>query len=129
MLSTYMRNLLLAWGFTTGSATRPTTWYLSLHTADPGLTGTSEVTIGTDSDYVRKAVTFAAPSGGQAANTGAITWTANAGATTYTVTHIGVWDALTTGNYLGGGELAVPETVVAGASLPLAIGRAIQALS
>jgi hypothetical protein len=129
MLSAYARDLLLAWMFTSGSATRPTTWFVSLHEADPGTTGADEVVVGTDADYVRQAVTFDTPSGGQADNTGALTWTADVAATTYSVTHIGVWDAATGGNFLVGGALAVPEEVVASASLVIGIGRAVAALS
>lgn len=45
----------------------------SLHTAFPGLTGTSEVTGGTPA-YARKAVSFAAPAGGSRALSAAVTF-------------------------------------------------------
>ena len=44
-ISTYAGNLVLDWLLSTAAATRPTTWSLSLHTADPGLTGTDEVLV------------------------------------------------------------------------------------
>jgi hypothetical protein len=126
--STYGGNLVLDWLLSNASVTRPTAWYVSLHTADPGLTGASEVTTGVDSDYVRKSVTFAAASALQKASDAAVTWTANAGATTYVVTHVGIWDAATTGNFLNYGALAVPETVVASGTFNLSIGRLIAAV-
>lgn len=129
MLSAFARNLLLDWMMTAGAVTRPTAWYISLHTGDPGTTGANEVLVATDASYVRKLAAFGAAAAGQSANTGALTWTANAAATTYVVTHIGVWDALTAGNFIIGGALAVPETVVASGSLVLGIGRGIAALT
>lgn len=127
--STYGGNLALDWLLSNASVTRPTAWYVSLHTADPGLTGASEVTTGVDSDYVRKSVTFAAASALQKPSDAAVTWTANAGATTYVVTHVGIWDAATTGNFLNYGALAVPETVVASGTFNLSIGRLIAAVT
>lgn len=58
----------------------------SLHTADPGTTGTAEVTGGT---YTRKAIGFGAASGGVLTATTNPTFDVPAGVT---VTHIGVWD-------------------------------------
>ena len=128
-ISTYAGNLVLDWLLSTATATRPTAWYLSLHTADPGLTGANEVVVGTDADYVRKAMTFAAAATLAKASNASATWTAASGATTYVVTHIGIWDAATAGNFLAGGQLAVAETVVASGTLNLASGRAIAAIS
>ena len=127
--STYGGNLVLDWLLSNASVTRPTAWYVSLHTADPGLTGASEVTTGVDSDYVRKSVTFAAASALQKASNVAATWTANAGATTYVVTHVGIWDAATAGNFLAYGAPGVPETVVASGTFNLSIGRLIAAVT
>lgn len=129
MLSTFSRNLLLNWLLTTGAAVRPTTWFISLHVGDPGKTGANELVIGTDASYVRKAAAFGAATLEVSATTGDLTWTAGAAATTYNVTHIGIWDALTAGNFILGGALAVPETVVASGSLVLGTGRCIAALT
>jgi len=129
MLSTFSRNLLLNWMLTAGVVTRPTAWHVSLHVGDPGKTGANELVIGTDANYVRKAAAFGAATLEVSATTGDLTWTAAAGATTYSVTHIGIWDALTGGNFILGGALAVPETVVASGSLVLGTGRCIAALT
>jgi len=128
-LSTFAGNLVLDWLLSTATATRPTAWYLSLHTGDPGLTGANELVVGTDADYVRKAITFAAAASLAKATDAGVTWTANAGATPYIVTHIGIWDALTAGNFLAYGALAVPEPVAAGGALNLAAGRVIATLA
>lgn len=65
--------------------------HVSLHTADPGSTGTSEVTGGSPA-YARKPITWAAASGGAVAeNTGTDpVFDVPAG----TVTHLGLWDDL-----------------------------------
>ena len=128
-ISTYAGNLVLDWLLSTASATRPTAWYLSLHVGNPGLTGTNELTTSTDSNYVRKAITFAAAASNSKATNASVTWTANSGATTYVVTHIGIWDALTAGNFLSYGALAVPETIVASGSFNLASGRGIASVT
>ena len=101
-LSTTAANLMLQWFLTTDSVTRPTAWYISLHTGDPGTTGANEVTTGVDADYVRQAITFATPAAKQALSNAAVSWTAAAGTAGYTVTHIGLWSAATTGTFYGG---------------------------
>lgn len=75
---------------------------ISLHTADPGSTGASEVTGGT---YARVATTWGAPSSGSSAGSEV---TLNVPAST-TVTHWGLWSAATGGTFLFGGALAAPE--------------------
>lgn len=129
MISDNARLLLLNWLLTTGAPTRPTAWYISLHTADPGTTGANELTVGTDASYTRQSAAFAAPASGQTSNTASQTWTAAANATTHVITHIGVWDALSAGNFILGGALTVPETRTASSSLVLAAGRGIARLT
>lgn len=70
--------------------------YLSLHSADPGTTGASEITGG---GYARQAITWGAASGGTATNTGALSFTVAAATT---VAYVGVWSAATTGTYYVG---------------------------
>lgn len=113
-LSNYAENLLLAWLLTAGAATRPTAWYVALHTGDPGEDGTAnEVTTGTDADYVRQAVTFDTPSGGQALSSNAPSWTVATGSSGYTVTHASVWTASTSGSCLLKGQLLAARALVA----------------
>jgi len=128
-LPNYSENLLLAWMLTTGSATRPTAWYVALHTADPTETGAvGEVVVGTDSAYVRKAITMGAPSGGQSLSTSQVSWTVNSGSAGYTVTHASIWDAVSSGNCLFSGALAVPRALVASGVLTFEIGEVVAAL-
>lgn len=130
-LSNYAETLLLKWLFTASSATRPTQWYLALHTGDPGEAGSSsEVTTGQDSAYVRKALTFADPvtDSGQIVSTAAASWTVNSGSAGYTVTHLSIKDASTSGNTLIKGALPVPRTLAANQVLTFNIGDIIAAL-
>lgn len=75
------------------------TLYISLHSADPGTTGASEIA---DAGYARQSSTFTA-----GANTGALAWTT----TGTSVPYIGVWSAVTAGTYKCG--LALSGTVSA----------------
>lgn len=68
--------------------------YASLHTADPGTTGASEVTGGSPA-YARKAITWSAPSNGVI--TGSVTFDVPSGTT---VTYAGLWTAATAGTFL-----------------------------
>ena len=78
--------------------------YVSLHTADPGTTGASEVTGGT---YARVAATWNTPSSGSVTNSGALS--INLPAST-TAAYFGVWSALTAGTYYIGGALSPSVT-------------------
>lgn len=90
-----------------------TTYYLSLHSADPGTTGASELSGG---GYARQAIVFGAATGGAVASNAAIT-VPNAG--TVPVTHVGIWSASTAGTYMGGAALASSVTA---ASISFASG-------
>jgi len=85
--------------------------YVSLHTADPGTTGASEVTGGT---YARVAVTWNAASGGSVSNSGALS--INLPAST-TASYFGVWSATTSGTYYIGGALSPSVTTGASAGV------------
>lgn len=131
-LTNFAENLLLTWLMTDAAApTRPTAWYAALHTGDPGEAGdANEVVVGTDADYVRKAVTFADPvsDSGQVLSEAQVAWTANSGASTYTITHVSIWDASTAGNCLFKGQLLVPHEMVASGVFALDAGKIICAL-
>lgn len=125
----YGETLLLKYMFTTEALTRPTAWYVALHTGDPGEVGTAnEVVVGTDADYVRKSLTFTTPTADQAPSASAVSWTVNSGSGGYTVTHISICDASTSGNVLMKGALAVPRVLVANGVLTFEIGEIIAAL-
>ena len=120
-LSDYSEKLLLDWMMTNGAATRPTSWFVALFTAPPSDSGGGTEVAG--NGYARQAVTFAAAAspGGTTNNTGAVSFTA-AGGAWGTVTHVGIFDAVTTGNMLWHGPLAAPRTVNDGDTLTFTIG-------
>jgi hypothetical protein len=121
-LSDHAEKLLLDWLMTNGSATRPTAWYVALYTAAPSDSGGGTEVSG--NGYSRQAVTFAAAStpGGTTSNTGAVTFTA-AGGSWGTITHIGIHDALSSGNLLWHGSMTASKTIADGDTLEFAIGN------
>lgn len=82
--------------------------YISLHTASPGTTGTSEVTGGSPA-YARQAVTWAPITGGTGI-TNDPQFNIPAGVT---VTHFGLWSAATGGTFYGGDPLSASEVYAA----------------
>lgn len=117
--SNYLENELLDHTLGVGSFTMPATIYLAIFTTDP--TDAASGTEVSGSGYARQAVTFAAASGGTTSNSSAETFTASGG-NFGTVTHFGLFDALTTGNLLYHGALTTPRTINDGESLVFAIG-------
>ncbi|OLT24423.1 hypothetical protein BJF79_13860 [Actinomadura sp. CNU-125] len=80
--------------------------YASLHTADPGSTGASEVTGGSPA-YARQAITWNAASAGNLDSSNAPNFDVPSGTT---ITHWGVWSASSGGTFLFGGSLSAPES-------------------
>lgn len=81
--------------------------YASLHTANPGSTGTSEATGGSPA-YARKAITWNAASAGSKTTAASVTFDVPAG----TYTYIGLWSAVTGGTYYY--KIALPSSQVFG---------------
>ena len=88
------------------SYTSPAKVYLSLHTSDPGGTGANEVTAG---DYARQEIAFDAPTSGVFPNTANVDSPVSS-SDHGTATHFGVWDDVSAGNFLVGGELTASRT-------------------
>jgi len=109
--SNYLENALINATLRSTSYTSPTTCYLALYTSDPtdADTGT-EVSGGS---YARTAVTFGAPSNGVATSNADVTFP-TCTSTWGTVTHVGVRDALTSGNLLYHAALTTSKTVSSG---------------
>ena len=80
--------------------------YISLHTADPGVTGSGEVTGGTPS-YARKQTTWTGGAADGSVPGSQVTFDAPAG----TYTHVGVWSASTGGTFVAGFALSAPVTL------------------
>lgn len=108
----------LKWVFTTDAVTRPTAWYLALFTSDPTDAGTGTEISG--NGYTRKAVTFSV-TGDTATNTGAVEFDA-ATASWGTVTHVGVFDASTSGNLIAHSALTTSKAVSSGDILRVPAG-------
>ena len=109
-LTNTFETTVLTWLLTTGSATRPTTWYVALFTDDPGESGAgTEISGGS---YARTAVTFTV-TGDTASNSGAVEFPA-ASTSWGTITHIGVMDAATSGNMIVHAALTASKTIASG---------------
>jgi len=110
-MSNYLENALINGTLRATSYTAPTTTYLALYTNDPtdADTGT-EITGGS---YVRQAITFSAPSGGATSNSSAIEFP-QATADWGTITHVGIRDAVTSGNLLYHSALDTSKAIANG---------------
>lgn len=113
-ISTYTKNKLLDALFRNVSFSVAQA-YTSLHTADPGDTGASEVAGGT---YARQSSSFAAASGGQAASDAVLRFP---GMPVATVPFAGLWDAASVGNFLAGNSVT-SKTYAAGDIGEVAVG-------
>lgn len=117
--SDFLENELLDHVFN-ADYTAPASVHISLHTADPGETGASEVTGGS---YARQSVTrgtgWNVASNGLVDNANIISF---ADMPAVTVTHVGMFDASTAGNFLYGGALAASRVVNSGDTFEFAAG-------
>ena len=97
--------------------------YASLHTADPGSTGTSEVSGGS---YTREAISWAAASAGTAASDAEIVFDVP-GSTT--ITHLGYWSALSGGTFYGSRALNAEQTYATEGTYTIASGNLTESVS
>ena len=106
----YTENLALTWLFTTGSATRPTAWYVGLFTGAPSDTGGGTEVSG--SGYARKATGTLSGSGTATTftNASAIEFAVATG-TWGTVSHAAIFDAETGGNMLAWAPLTTAKAI------------------
>ncbi len=102
-----------------------TVYYLSLHTADPGTTGASEVTGGS---YARQPISVGAGVSGTATSSDAQSFT-NMPAVAGGV-WIGIWSAATGGTFLWGhGSASIATAIPAGATIDYATGAVTATIS
>lgn len=95
--------------------TAPTTCYVQLHTADPGASGTTAVSVGSTT---RNTVTHNAASGGSITlSSMGGTWTN--GGTSETITHISVWTAASAGTFLYSAALTTGQAWASGNTFTL----------
>jgi hypothetical protein len=126
-MSDYLEGQIRAHMFRTATFTKPTVIAISLHTADPGETGTNEVSGGAYARVTRNPLdanwTAASATDGLTDNAAALTFPAPVGANWGVITHFGVWDAAVAGNYLCRGPITPNKTVNDGDAAPsFAIG-------
>ena len=121
-LSDHAEKLLLDWMMTSGTATRPTAWFVALYTAAPSDSGGGTEVSG--AGYARQSVAFdaAATPGGTTSNSADVSFTA-AGGDYGTVTHLGIFDASSAGNLLWHGALTASKTVADGDTITFATGN------
>jgi hypothetical protein len=107
-ISNYLENAIINATLRNTTYTSPAVVYVGLFTSDPTDAGSgTEVSGGS---YARKSVAFNSPSDGFSASSADVTFnqaTANWG----TITHIGIFDALTSGNLLYHTPLDVEKTI------------------
>ena len=117
--NTYETNVL-TWAFTATAVTRPTAWYLALFTTDPAEDGSGTEVSGTGTAYARQSASFTV-SGNTASNSAAIEFP-TATATYGTVTHVGVYDALSGGNLIAYAALTTSKAIDTGDVLRIPLG-------
>ena len=118
-MSNYLENKVLDYVLRDQADWAPAAVYLSLHTADPTDAGSgAEVSGGS---YARQAITFNAAhaTAGTIDNSSAEEFT---NMPACTVTHIGVWDAASSGNLLFFGAVSASKTVTSGDTISMAAG-------
>lgn len=115
-ISDFLEAKILDLTFNASAYGGQSTVYVKLHTGDPGEAGTSAAA----TEATRKAVTFAAASGGSITSDAAATWTNVAASETYA--YISLWDASTSGNCLWTGALSASKSVSAGETFSLPSG-------
>lgn len=114
-ISNYAENKILDHSLSVSSWTMPTGVYVSVHSASPGETGANEI-----ASTTRQGDTaFNSAASGATANTSAVTFTSMPSCT---VTHIGIWDAATSGNFLWYGALSSSVACGSGDTFEIAAG-------
>lgn len=120
-LSDHAENLILNFLMTSGTAARPTAWYVALYTVAPSDSGGGTEVSG--NGYSRQTVAWgtATGTGGTTDNTGVVSFTASGG-NFGTIVAIGIHDASSGGNLLWHGSLSANKTVNDGDTLEFAAG-------
>ena len=108
--SDYLENKVLAYVFSGTAFTQPGTKYLALYTSAPSDAGGGTEVSG--NGYARQSITFTTTNN-QSSNTSAVEFP-TATASWGTITHIGVFDASTSGNLLAWAALAASKTIASG---------------
>jgi hypothetical protein len=108
--SDYLENKVLDHVFGGVAYSAPATLYLALYTSDPGDDNSGTECSGTS--YARQTIAFTVTND-TASNTSAVEFP-TAGSAWGTITHVGILDALTSGNLLAHGALTASKVVAEG---------------
>ena len=118
-MSNYLENGLLNAVLRNTSYTSPATVYVGLYTSNPGEGNTgTEVSGGS---YARKSATFGSPSDGVCTNSAAVEFDQATGSWG-TVSHVGLLDAITSGNLLFYTDITTSKTIESGDIFRIASG-------
>ncbi len=118
-MSNYLENALINHTLRNSALSAPSAVYVSLHTANPDEDASGSELSG--SAYARQAATFAAPSNGVSTTSGDINFPQATGSWG-TVSHVGIWDASSSGNMLYYTALDASKAVASGDVLKIAAG-------
>ena len=110
--SNFLETEILDHVFGGAAYTAPTAHYLALFTAAPGETGGGTEVSTTGTAYIRNSVAFTT-TGNTTSNTAAVEY-ATATASYGTVTHVGVFDAVTAGNLMAYAALTTSKLIDSG---------------
>ena len=118
-MSNYLENGLLNAVLRNTSYTSPATVYVGLYTSNPGEGNTGTEVSG--NSYARKSATFGAPSDGVCTNSAAVEFDQATGSWG-TVSHVGLLDAITSGNLLFYTDITTSKTIETGDIFKIAAG-------
>lgn len=119
----HTESLVLTWLLTSGTATRPTAWYVGLFTAAPSDTGGGTEVSG--SGYARVAtgtMTISGTSPTTATNAAAIEFAAASGGNWGSIGWAAIFDASTSGNMIAWAALSTARTINDGDVLRIPAG-------
>lgn len=111
--SNFLETEILDHVFGGAAYTAPSTLYLALYTAAPGETGGGTEVSTSGTAYARQSVAFTT-SGNTTSNTSAVEYPTATGSGFGTVTHVGVFDAATSGNLMAYATLSSSKAIAAG---------------
>ena len=118
-MSDYLENEILDHILGTGAYTMPTTVYVGLSTAS--FNDDNSGTELTGNNYAREVATFTAAASGTTSNSAAVEFNAATGSWG-TVSHFGIFDALSGGNLLIHGAFTTPKLIANGDILKIPTG-------
>ena len=107
--SNYAETKILDHALGVATFTRPANVFLALFTSDPGEAGTGAEVAGLG--YARQQTQFNPAANGQSTNTSLVTFPAANGGAWGTLTHFGIFDALSAGNLLFSGALGATKVI------------------